>query len=140
MDQPLRDIIAPDEMIDYLFLFLGVVNIIWGTILFVMTRKFFENSSKSLATIIKKEAGNQGHPVYTLKFKNNSGAEVESTSNLSAKRRNIGETCEIVYSTKNNKKIKLNTFWGIWITPVIMFSSLISLVISYGIIKYFNLY
>ena len=116
-----------------------VVDIICTYFFYRSARKFILESREVKAKIIRIEKNKNNYLEATLKFDDSYGKPVEASVFLTSSKQKEGDEIEVLSHKEDPKKIKRNTFFGLWSIPVSVGSAVVTLVILMVIMVKFNL-
>ena len=102
--------------------FVAFLELVAAFVFLNISKQFIANSRIVKAKIIKLEPFGNGIAKAHLLFKDQLGKEVEAVVKVDKKRKK-GDEIEVLSHKENPSKIKLNTFFALWILPFVMFSA-----------------
>lgn len=111
-----------DKKIFILVLVIGVLASITGMYQFYSTIGLLNRSLTATATVVELVYNNEGQASPILQYTCNTGSTVTTSLNIAQKppAYSVGDKVEIIYDTNNSNNVRVNSFFGIWLTPILL--------------------
>ncbi len=106
--------------------------------LYQNAKNFLKHARTATATVLKLEPGTKGSVRLFVSYKNYLGSGVETLSKIYAHKDKykVGDTLEVLYSTKKETDVRPNNIKNLLLLPKLMFASGLFMLLAVGVLVY----